>query len=126
MHTLEELRRYLGETKWNSFGDPKNGPKLANPKIINGIAYTCIVGPHLGRPAVACVAEGQFVALRYFQLGPLVEVEEIHPPLTAADGSRCYVISGWGDWWTPESFDPHNPIISENCHETAQGHRNIW
>ena len=121
-HTLEELRNLLKGYTWEAFMilfDPSGRPIPGdNPKNIQGVAFSVILGPYLGRPAIACVAEGKFVALSFFVLSYARAMDsERFLPLDPSN-SKCFLVEGWGDWYLPGSFNHEALIVPENGHES--------
>ena len=116
MHTLEELRRFLGNLTWGDF--TICGQVRDNPKVINKVTYTVIIGAHLGRTCVACVAEDRFVAIRTFELIELLRPLNIerYPPV-APTVKNHFLVEAWGSWYAPGSFNHEALIVPENTHE---------
>lgn len=57
---MEELRAMLKSVKWSDFIIDK----YSQPKEINGVTFTAAFGQFLGRPTLAVIVDGEFVATR--------------------------------------------------------------
>lgn len=57
---MEELRALLKGVKWSDF----IVDKYSQPKEINGVTFTAAFGQFLGRPTLAVIVDGEFVATR--------------------------------------------------------------
>lgn len=108
-YTVSQLRKMLGSTPWSHFKNP-NGDEKHNGWFLNGIHFRVKVGPHLGRPALVCMAQGKFVAIRYFVLTQGYSFVDKHTPPDPLRPETGQDVEAWGSWHTAE-FDPNEPIV---------------
>lgn len=109
---IEMLRDLVRDKKlrWVDFTRECNHEgHCPNPRSISGIMFRTCVGPYLGRPAVACMTDTHFVAIRYFRYFtlPAYQMGQLYHPLSPGIG---YEIRGYGGWC---DFDPEELIIKD-------------
>ena len=113
---IEELRRMLQGITWGTFFTKR-------VLKINGIKFIGRMGLHLGRPALAVTAEGQFVACRHITLPKSFNAKYL--PIMKSGYNLVYINEVWQNMLEEIGYRNNLVIYAEiedtHTTETAPG-----